>query len=200
MMEDVDTPDPEMSGEVPLTREQLVAAFDAATPGEVIRTPRSIMVIYRYAGGRWHASSPQLRGFEAHGDSLAETQRAAQEDLSDYLDPAVWLDERVWHPWQFTTQAGGLIFAAGMPLAVDANGLIAATTQGLVIQGPVSTSVAGNVTAGSATSYYLAPEIWQGILSSPLPQANLGSWPQSSADNRTFVVMANTPTTIGQAA
>lgn len=208
MMELVGTPNPEMSDEVPLTREQVVAEFEAATPGEVVRTPRSIMVIYRYEGGRWHASSPRLRGFEIHGNSLDETQRAVRADLSDYLDPAVRLDERVWHPWQVTTQVGGQILATGMPLAVTvgANALIITTTQGSNIQGFTSVSVASSVTAGSnvtpgsAALYYPAPEVSPAILFPLLPQATFKAWPQSRADVRTLVVMGNTPTTVGQAA
>lgn len=209
MMENVGTPDPDRGDESALTWERAVAEFEAATPGEVVRAPRTIMVIYNYADGRWHASSPSLSGFEAHGGSLAETQQAVRADLGDYLDPAVGLDERVWHPWQVTTQVVGVVLAPGMPLAVTVgiNGLSVTTAESLQAQGASITSLTGvgiNVQTGSNVvtvtgSNVLAVEVPPSAFLNPGHAAAI-SWPQTQADDRTTVVIAGAPSTVGQTA
>jgi hypothetical protein len=76
------------------TWDEAMAALDAAAPVEVVRSARSVTVIYRYADGMFTATSPDVRGFRVSGPSLHETQRAARDDLADFLDPAVGVVER----------------------------------------------------------------------------------------------------------
>jgi predicted RNase H-like HicB family nuclease len=74
--------------------DEMIAAFEAAEPAELVRSPRRLVVEYRYEDGRWRAASPDLAGFGASGPSLHEIRQLVREDLAGYLDPAVELDER----------------------------------------------------------------------------------------------------------
>jgi hypothetical protein len=74
---------------------EMIAAFEAGEPVDLVRPARTLTVEYRYTDGRWHATSPDLTGFEVTGRSLHEIRQLVRADLADYLDPAVTLDERV---------------------------------------------------------------------------------------------------------
>jgi hypothetical protein len=94
-----DEPDP--------TWDEAVAAFQAATPVELVRGPRRIAVVYRYANGTFTATSPDIAGFEISGPSLDQTRRLVQQDLIGFLDPAVEVIERYPTPEpQIATAAG----------------------------------------------------------------------------------------------
>jgi hypothetical protein len=94
-----DEPDP--------TWDEAVAAFEAATPVELVRPPREITVVYRYADRSFNASSPDLTGFEVSGPSLYETREQVRQDLAGFLDPAVKVIERYPRPEpQIATAAG----------------------------------------------------------------------------------------------
>ena len=75
--------------------DELLARFEAGKPVKLARSPRRLVVEYRYVGGHWQATSPELTGFEVSGPSLHEIRQIAKADLAGYLDPAVTLDERV---------------------------------------------------------------------------------------------------------
>jgi predicted RNase H-like HicB family nuclease len=131
MMVDMGTPDPGLADEPAPSWEQAVAEFEAGEPGEVVPAPQTIMVIYQYLAGKWHAYSPSIKGFEAQGRSFAETRAAVRADLGGYLHPLVALDERVWHPWQVTTQIAG-------PILVIGTSVTASTATGTLGFQPVS--------------------------------------------------------------
>jgi hypothetical protein len=76
-----DEPDP--------TREEAIAAFEAATPARLVRPPRRLTVVYRYADGIFTATSPDLTDLEVTGRSMYETRKLVHQDLDDFLDPAV---------------------------------------------------------------------------------------------------------------
>lgn len=201
MMVYVGTPEPDADNASALTWEQAMAEFESAMPGEVARAPQTIIVIYQYHGGRWLASSPSIRGFEARGESLAETRLAVRADLGDYLDPAVALDERVWHPWQVTTQVAGPILVLGTPVTVGVrdHGLLVTTTENLEFQTISVTPVTGTATTASTGPNILPAEVSLTMFAQ-LPQTASISRPQTEADDRTTVVMEAVPSTLGQAA
>jgi hypothetical protein len=60
--------------------DEMVAAFEAGEPVELVRSPRKLIVEYRYEDGHWVATSPRLKGFEVSGPSLS-----AGEDESGVL-------------------------------------------------------------------------------------------------------------------
>lgn len=91
VVEDVGT---QMDDEPDPTWDEAVAVFEAATPVELVRGPREITVVYRYADGSFTATSPDLTGFEVSGQSLHETRGLVQQDLAGFLDPAVKVIER----------------------------------------------------------------------------------------------------------
>jgi hypothetical protein len=80
------------------TWEEAIAAFRAATPARVVRPPRQLTVVYRYADGTFTATSPDLRGFKVSGSSLYEAQQLVRDDLADFLDPVVKVVERYPSP------------------------------------------------------------------------------------------------------
>jgi predicted RNase H-like HicB family nuclease len=84
-------------GEREPTWDEAVAAFEAAEPVELVRSPRKIVVTYRYADGSFVATSPALTGFEVAGSSLHEARLRAKEALAAYLDPVVEVVERFPH-------------------------------------------------------------------------------------------------------
>lgn len=94
-----DEPDP--------TWEEAIAAFRAATPARVVRPPRQLTVVYRYADGGFTATSPNLTGFTVSGPSLHETQQLVQQDLARFLDPAVKVVERYPSPEPEIATAAG---------------------------------------------------------------------------------------------
>jgi hypothetical protein len=77
------------------TWDEAAAAFDAATPVELVRSPRQVTVVYRYTDGLFTATSPDLRGFRATGRTLLEVKDLVSQDLSEFLDPAVEVMERL---------------------------------------------------------------------------------------------------------
>lgn len=76
------------------TWDEALAAFKAASPVELVRPPRQVTVIYRYADGRFTATSPEIRGFRTSGPSLHETRSLVRQDLDRFLDPPVNVLER----------------------------------------------------------------------------------------------------------
>jgi hypothetical protein len=78
-----------MDDETEPTWDEAVAALEAAEPVELVRGPREITVLYRYADGRFTATSPDVTGFKISARSLHETRSLVQHDLADFLDPAV---------------------------------------------------------------------------------------------------------------
>lgn len=76
------------------TWDEAVAAFEAATPVELVRPPQQITVVYRYADGSFTATSPDLTGFGISGRSLHETRGLVKQDLAGFLDAAVKVMER----------------------------------------------------------------------------------------------------------
>ena len=114
VVEDVDTrtddePDP--------TWDEAVASFEAATPVRVVRPPRQLRVVYRYADRTFTATSPDLTGFEVSGPNLDLTRRLVRQDLAAYLDPAVEVIERypAPEPQIGTTAASTSHFALNSP-------------------------------------------------------------------------------------
>lgn len=75
--------------------DEAVAEWDAGEPAALERPPRKITILYRYSNGRFHATSPDLTGFEVPGPGLHETKQLVRAALKDWLDPAVELDERM---------------------------------------------------------------------------------------------------------
>src|SRR5260370_15107071 len=100
------------------TWDEAVAALEAATPVQVVRPPRGVTVVYRYADGVFTATSPDVRGFRTTGRSLHETRSLVRQDLSQFLDPAVKVLERFPVPDRgISTPAagGGWLKAAPLP-------------------------------------------------------------------------------------
>ena len=91
VVEDVGT---QMDDEPDPTWDEAVAVFEAATPVELVRGPREITVVYRYADGSFTATSPDLTGFAISGRSLHETRDLVRQDLAGFLDPAIKVIER----------------------------------------------------------------------------------------------------------
>lgn len=77
------------------TWEEAKAVFTSSRPATLVRSPRKLIVEYRYSDRRWHATSPDLTSFDVSGQSLHETRQMAKEHLAGFLDPAVKLDERL---------------------------------------------------------------------------------------------------------
>jgi hypothetical protein len=77
------------------TWDEAVAAFGTGEPVDLVRPARKIVIVYRYLDNQFHATSPDLTGFEVTGPSLHETKKLVRTDLARYLDPAVELDERL---------------------------------------------------------------------------------------------------------
>lgn len=80
------------------TWEEAVAEFEAGEPVELVRSPRKVMIDYRYIDDRWWATSSALAGFVVSAASLPEAKALVAAELAGYLDPAVRLDERVVEP------------------------------------------------------------------------------------------------------
>lgn len=80
------------------TWEEAVAEFEAGQPVELIRSPRSLVIEYRYADGRWLATSPRLTGLSVSAASLPEAKTLVAESLEGYLDPAVSIYDHVAGP------------------------------------------------------------------------------------------------------
>jgi hypothetical protein len=95
VVEDMDVHDRQDDAEPGPSWEDAVAEWDAGEPADLERLPRKITILYRYIDGRFHATSPDLTGFEVSGPSLHETTQLVRANLRDYLDPAVELDERI---------------------------------------------------------------------------------------------------------
>ncbi len=76
------------------TWDEAMAALDAAAPLQVVRSPRQVTVVYRYAGGVFTATSPEVKGFRVTGTTLSEVKRIARGDLGKFLDPSVQIAER----------------------------------------------------------------------------------------------------------
>lgn len=77
------------------TWDEAVAAFEAGRQVDLVRSPRKLIIEYRYADGSWHATSPDLASFEMSGSSLYGIRQQVKAELQDYLDPAVTLAEQV---------------------------------------------------------------------------------------------------------
>lgn len=75
------------------TWDEAIAALETATPVEVVRPPREVQVIYRYADGIFTATSPDVKGFRVTGPSMHETRAYARQDLEKFLDPDVKVKE-----------------------------------------------------------------------------------------------------------
>ena len=88
------------------TWDEAVAALASAEPVEVVRSPRRIIVVYRYADGVFTATSPDVKGFRASGGSLDEARLHAKQDLADFLDPAVKVVEIYSRPERETAACG----------------------------------------------------------------------------------------------
>jgi hypothetical protein len=159
-----------------LTWEQAVADFEAATPAEVVRPPRTVDVIYQYLGRRWRASSPSVRGFDVSADSLDQVREIARSSLTDYLDPAITLSERIWNPWQLSTHAAGLV-AMRWPSTPIA--LAVATTTAITVGVTVTSTLSISGAAGTTV---------------------VTSWPQTRTDERTTLVLAEAPNALAGAA
>lgn len=86
--------DSNMDDEREPTWDEALAAFEAASPVELVRPPRQVTVIYRYADGVFTATSPEIKGFRTSGPSLHETRSLVRQDLDRFLDPAVKVLER----------------------------------------------------------------------------------------------------------
>jgi hypothetical protein len=101
------------------TWDEAVAAFDAATPVELLRSPRQVTVVYRYADDVFTATSPELRGFRITGRSLHEAKALVRHDLEGFLDPAIEVLEHVpaGGPESCTATAGHSLFfrASSLP-------------------------------------------------------------------------------------
>lgn len=80
------------------TWEEAVAEFEAGEPVELVRSPRKLMIEYKYADGYWRATIPGLTGFTVTAASLPQAKARVGADLATYLDSAVELDERVVEP------------------------------------------------------------------------------------------------------
>jgi hypothetical protein len=95
VVEDMDVDDRQDDAEPSPSWDEAVAEWDAGEPADLERPPRKITILYRYNNGRFHATSPDLTGFEVPGPSLHETKQLVRAALKDYLDPAVELNERM---------------------------------------------------------------------------------------------------------
>jgi hypothetical protein len=104
MMKVVDTVEgrPGDDGDPELSWDDAAAVFGTGTSVELVRPARKVVILYRYADDQFHATSPDLTGFEVTGPTLYETKRLVRADLARYLDPAVALDER--EPKQVPTE------------------------------------------------------------------------------------------------
>lgn len=89
---------PEQDSEPDPTWEEAVAEFEAGQPVELIRSPRALLIEYRYADGRWLATSPRLTGLSVSAASLPEAKTLVAESLDGYLDPAASLYDHVVEP------------------------------------------------------------------------------------------------------
>ena len=110
--------DRRMDDEGEPTWDEAVAAFDAATPVELARSPRQVTVVYRFVDGAFMATSPEMRGLRFAGRSLPEVRALVRQDLEGFLDPAVRVVERLpaRGPQTCTAAAGhGVFFDASPP-------------------------------------------------------------------------------------
>ena len=78
----------------PETWEEALAAFEAATPVKVVRSPRTVTVEYRHEGGAVIATSPELPGLQRSGRNLDEARSAMRDLLEPFLDLGVTIAER----------------------------------------------------------------------------------------------------------
>jgi hypothetical protein len=105
-----------MDDEDNLTWDEVAAAFRAAAPAAVVRSPRRVSVVYLYADRTFTATSPDIPGFRVSAGSLREARRLAAEDLSGFLDPAVEVVERIPRPGpEITTAACGVVLYLSSP-------------------------------------------------------------------------------------
>ena len=100
------------------TWDEALAALEAATPVQVVRAPRKVTVVYRYADGVFTATSPHVTGLRIAGASLHETRGLVRQDLDRFLDPAVEIVERFPAPdpeITTTTPSRSLLKVGSMP-------------------------------------------------------------------------------------
>jgi hypothetical protein len=99
------------------TWDEALAALEAATPVQVVRSPREVIVVYRYADGIFRATSPNVTGLRITGTSLHETRGLVRQDLERFLDPAVEVVERfpAPDPEITTTTSRSLLKAGSLP-------------------------------------------------------------------------------------
>ena len=96
--------------------DEVLAAFEAGEPVELVRPTRALIVEYRYADGSWTATSPDLSGFEMSSPSLHEIRRDVKAHLARYLDQTSTLDERV--PDDAVTQGASRSQVVDAPLVI----------------------------------------------------------------------------------
>jgi predicted RNase H-like HicB family nuclease len=75
------------------TWEEAAAVQAAATPVEVVRPKRQVIVTYRFEDGVFTATSPQLRSLRITGPTLEQTMSLVRQALDRFLDPAVEVRE-----------------------------------------------------------------------------------------------------------
>jgi len=87
---------PEASGrdDSELSEQELAELFRTGEPVELVRpNNRSLVVRYRYSGGHWQASSPDIPSFLASAATLAQLRKSTRELLGNYVDSDVELIE-----------------------------------------------------------------------------------------------------------
>lgn len=106
-------------GEREPTWEEAVATQAAATPVEVVRPKRQVTVVYRYEGGVFTATSPQLRSLRVTGSTLQKAKNLVKQDLDRFLDQEVNVVEIAppADPQICTKASGRGMFQAG-PLSI----------------------------------------------------------------------------------
>ncbi len=119
VVEDMDVHDRQDDGEPDPTWDEAVAEWDAGEPADLERQPRKITILYRYNNGRFHATSPDLTGFEIPGPSLHETKQLVRAALRDWLDPAVELVERMPRQGPETESASRQVVTGVSPLVLS---------------------------------------------------------------------------------
>jgi len=80
------------------TWDEAAAMQAAATPVEVVRPKRQVTVVYRFEGGVFTATSPQLRSLRITGSTLDQAKSLAHQALDRFLDPAVEVKEILPRP------------------------------------------------------------------------------------------------------
>jgi hypothetical protein len=74
------------------TWDEAVAEFESGEPAGLARSPRTLLIYYRYVDDRWQVSAPELEGFYVSAVSLPAARKLVSAELADYLDPLVKLD------------------------------------------------------------------------------------------------------------